>query len=85
MTWTGLLSFIRCRGRRRCRRRGRQAAEAAAQALQVTAHLAARQRILDLARRNDGPVWNAPTMPLPAVDRPLMTPAQRFRGNGGRR
>ncbi|HEX8630401.1 MAG TPA: hypothetical protein VF755_19750 [Catenuloplanes sp.] len=69
--------------RRRARIKHR-AAETA-QAAQLAEHRAAQQRLLDLARGNAGPDWDGPTTPLPNVtERPLMTPAQRFRGNGGR-
>lgn len=70
--------------RRRRERAARRAAEAA-QAVQDAEHRAARQRLLDVARGNEGPAWNGPTRPLPRDDRPLMTRAQMWRGNGGRR
>ncbi len=69
--------------------RGRRRAawiEAAAEAAQEAERQAARKRLIDAARRNGGREWHeAPTRPLPVVDRPLMTPAQIWRGNGGRR
>ncbi len=66
------------------RKTRRAAALAAAQAAQDAAHRAAVQRIL-AARRNEGPRWDREaTVPLPLLNRPLMTPAQRWRGNGGR-
>lgn len=44
---------------------------------------AARQRLLDLARRNTGPVWNAPTRAIPTNGRPLLTPGQAHRSRHG--
>jgi hypothetical protein len=62
------------------------AALAAAEAAQEHERRAARQRLLDAARRNAGPEWqNERTVPLPVLNRPLMTPGQAWRGNGGRR
>lgn len=61
-------------------------ARAAAEAAQEAERCAARRRLLEAARRNAGPEWhNAATKPLPVLDRSLMTPAQAWRGNGGRR
>lgn len=61
------------------RTRQRAIAEAAAQA-EERERQAARQRLLAQARA--GHHWNGPTIPVP-VDRPLMTPLARERGNGG--
>ncbi len=67
------------------RKTRRAKALAAAQAAQDAAHRAAVHRIL-AARRNEGSRWDREdTVPLPALSRPLMTPAQRWRGNGGHR
>jgi hypothetical protein len=60
------------------RKRQTQAVEQAA-AAEAIEHDAARQRIVRLARVQ--PDWNGPT----AVYRPLMTPGQAARRNGGRR
>jgi hypothetical protein len=65
--------------------RRRRAACAAAEAAQAAEQAAARQRILDCARRDRWPGWNADIMALPTIDRPLLTPGQYWRGHGGRR
>jgi hypothetical protein len=70
--------------RRRARRAVAQAL-AEAQAAQEREHQEAVQRILTAGRRrNEGPEWLHATMPLPTLNRPLMTPAQKWRDNGGR-
>ena len=73
MTWTDLLPW---------RRRAREAAAAAtaAAAAQAAEREAAVRRILEAARRNDGPGWAGPTVPLD--NRPLMTRAARYRAGG---
>lgn len=68
---------------RRGRQRAAQRPADAAQAVQLAEHLAARQRLLDVARGNEGPAWNGPTRGVPRYDRPLMTRGQAWRGNGG--
>ncbi len=75
MRWTGWLRWTQ-------RRRTRRAAEAmaAAEAAQEAERRAARQRLLDVARRNAGPGWqHGSTVPLPVLNRPLMTPGQAWR------
>lgn len=52
---------------------------AGAQAADTAEQVAARQRVMDMARAQS-PGWNAPT----AVHRPLMTRGQAARGHGGR-
>jgi hypothetical protein len=60
---------------------------AIAEQIQENERRAARQRILEAARRRnagsnwpgDKAGWNAVTRPLPHVDRPLMTPGQAHR------
>ncbi len=77
MNWTWLLLCLR-------RRRARKA-QAAAEVVQVAERRAAMARILETARRNEGPSWNAPTVPLPRSNRPLMTPAAEYRTRRNRR
>jgi hypothetical protein len=73
MDWCSWIPWVSRR-----RRLARQRARAAAEAVQAAERQAAVRRILDGARRNDGPAWNAPTRLLPH-DRPLMTPAAEYR------
>jgi hypothetical protein len=63
------------------RRTGRHRAPDLAAAAEAGEQAAARQRVLDLARRDRWPGWNAPT----AAYRPLMTRGQAARGHGGHR
>ncbi|HEX8346011.1 MAG TPA: hypothetical protein VF657_14915 [Actinoplanes sp.] len=75
------------RWRRGRHTRARQQAQAASEAAQEAERQAARQRLLDAARRNSGPAWDAPTRPLPQLNRALLTPGQAHRArrpNGGR-
>jgi hypothetical protein len=65
--------------------RRHRAARAAAHAAEAAEQAAARQRILDYARRDRCPEWNADTTALPTIDRPLLTPGQAWRGHGGKR
>jgi type II secretory pathway pseudopilin PulG len=81
MRWTSWLRWTQGRHTRRAAK-----ALAAAEAAQEAERLAARQRLLDIARRNAGPGWqHESTVPLPVLNRPLMTPGQAWRGNRGRR
>jgi hypothetical protein len=51
-----------------------------AEQIQENERRAARQRLLDAARRrNAGPGWNTKTQPLPFTNRPLLTPGQAHR------
>jgi hypothetical protein len=58
---------------------------AIAEQIQESERRAARQRLLDAARRrNVGTGWNATTQPLPFTHRPLMNPAAPHRQRGNR-
>lgn len=69
------------------RRHARDAALAAAEAAERAAHAEARRRIIEGAQGNVGPAWwrAQRTVPLPTVDRPLMTPAAEHRTRRNRR
>ncbi len=82
---------------RRRRARTQQRLAALAEEIQEHERRAARQRLLDAARRrnagprwdagNAGPAWNAPTRALPYTSGPLLTPGQAHRtrqAHGGR-
>jgi hypothetical protein len=65
---------------RRRRTRVQQRLAALAEQIQENERRAARQRLLEAARRrNTGPAWNAATLPLPITNRPLLTPGQAHR------
>jgi hypothetical protein len=60
-------------------------AQAVADAAQQAESRAAIARILADARRNRRSDWNAGTIPLPMVNRPLMTPGGQHRTRRNRR
>lgn len=80
MDWFGWLPWVR-----HCRRVAREQVQAAAQAAQRAEAQAAVQRIIEQARRNQRPEWDARTMPLPQLNGPLMTPAADHRTRRNRR
>jgi hypothetical protein len=69
----------------RRRRLARERALAAAEAAQRAATKAAIRRIIEEGHRNERPGWDARTMPLPQLNRVLMTPAAEHRTRRNRR
>jgi hypothetical protein len=65
----------------RPKRRSRAGDLVAAEAVQAAERAAARQRLIDQARCDQWPGWNAPT----AMHRPLLIPGRAARSHGGRR